>query len=47
VPELVAKIAAELPDVAIDVTLPAGDDSDVQRCLASYCVRAARDGGAR
>ena len=41
VPRLVAAIAAELPDVAIEVTLPAGDDRAVQRCLASYCVRAA------
>jgi sirohydrochlorin cobaltochelatase len=41
VPRLIAAIAAELPGVAIDVTLPAGDDAAVQRCLASYCLRAA------
>ena len=46
VPRLVATIAAELTDVAIEVTLPAGDDNAVQRCLASYCVRAARGGEA-
>jgi len=44
VPRLVAEIAAALPDVTIEVTLPAGDDALVQRCLASYCVRAARGG---
>ena len=42
VPRLVAALSAELPDITIEVTLPAGDDGDVQRCLASYCVRAAR-----
>jgi sirohydrochlorin cobaltochelatase len=42
VPRLVAAIAAELPEVAIDVTLPAGDDDDVQRALALFCLRAAR-----
>ena len=42
VPRLVAAISAELPDMTIDVTPPAGDDGTVQRCLASYCVRAAR-----
>jgi hypothetical protein len=42
----VAALAAELPDVTIEVTLPAGDDSAVQRCLASYCLRAARRGAA-
>ena len=42
VPRLVAAVAAELPDVAIELTLPAGDDRAVQRCLASFCVRAAR-----
>ena len=41
VPRLVAALAAELPDVRIEVTLPAGDDGEVQRCLASYCLRAA------
>ena len=46
VPRLVATIASQLADVSIEVTLPAGDDPAVQRCLASYCVRAAR-GGAR
>jgi sirohydrochlorin cobaltochelatase len=44
VPRLVAAIAAELPEVTIEVTLPAGDDRAVQRCLAAYCVRAAREG---
>lgn len=46
VPRLVAAIAAELPEVAIEVTLPAGDDDDVQRALAAFCVRAARGPGA-
>ena len=41
VPAVIAAIAKELPDVAIEVTLPAGDDGEVQRCLASYCLRAA------
>lgn len=41
VPAVIAAIANELPDVAIEVTLPAGDDGEVQRCLASYCLRAA------
>ena len=31
-----------LPEIAIDVTLPAGDDDAVQRSLASFCLRAAR-----
>ena len=42
VPRLLAAVAAELPDLTIELTLPAGDDRAVQRCLASYCVRAAR-----
>jgi sirohydrochlorin cobaltochelatase len=42
VPRLVAGIAAELPHVTIELSLPAGDDRAVQRCLASFCVRAAR-----
>ena len=42
VPRLVATIATELPEVTIEVTLPAGDDETVQRCLAAYCMRAAR-----
>jgi sirohydrochlorin cobaltochelatase len=42
VPRLVAAIAAELPDVSIELSLPAGDDRAVQRCLAAFCVRAAR-----
>ena len=46
VPKLVASIGLQLPDVAIEITLPAGDDAAVQRCLASYCVRAARSGEA-
>ncbi len=41
VPRLVAQIKAELPELKIDVTLPAGDDDAVQRSLASYCLRAA------
>src|SRR3982750_1840070 len=36
-PRLVAAIAADLPGVTIELTLPAGDDRAVQRCLASYC----------
>ena len=40
VPRLVAAIAAELPGIAIEVTLPAGDDASVQRSLASFCLRA-------
>ena len=44
VPRLVAEIAISLPGVTIEVTLPAGDDPTVQRCLASYCVRVARSG---
>ena len=46
VPRLIAAIAADLPEVTIDVTMPAGDDDQVQQCLASYCVRTARDGNA-
>src|SRR5438477_11910088 len=42
VPRKVAAIAATLPGVAIDVTLPAGDDDTVQDALASFCLRAAR-----
>src|SRR5262245_58386992 len=44
VPRIVATIGAELPEVTIEVTLPAGDDPAVQRCLASYCIRAAGGG---
>ena len=44
VPRRVAAIAAMLPGVAIDVTLPAGDDDAVQDALASFCLRAAREG---
>ena len=47
VPRLVAAITAELPDVTIELTLPAGDDRAVQRSLASYCVRAARGNAAK
>ena len=42
VPRLVAAIAAEIPGIAVEVTLPAGDDSSVQRSLAEFCLRAAR-----
>ncbi len=41
VPRKVAAIAAELPRVAIEITLPAGDDDAVQDALASFCLRAA------
>ena len=44
VPRKVAAIAAGLPGVAIDVTLPAGDDDAVQDALALFCLRAARGG---
>lgn len=42
VPRRVAAIAATLPGVAIDITLPAGDDDAVQDALASFCLRTAR-----
>ena len=42
VPRLVAAIAAELPDVAIELAPPAGDDDAVIDALAAFCVRAAR-----
>ena len=42
VPRRVEAIAARLPGVAIDVTLPAGDDAAVQEALAAFCLRAAR-----
>ena len=42
VPRRVAAIAAALPEVAIEITLPAGDDDAVQDALASFCLRAAR-----
>jgi len=41
VPRLVATIAAEHPGIAVEVTLPAGDDPAVQRSLAEFCLRAA------
>ena len=44
VPRKVAAIAAGLPGVTIDVTLPAGDDDAVQEALALFCLRAARGG---
>jgi len=45
VPALVAAIAAERPGITVEVTLPAGDDSSVQRSLAEFCIRAARGAG--
>ena len=42
VPRLVAEVVAALPDVAIDLALPAGDDAAVIEALAAFCVRAAR-----
>ena len=42
VPRKVAAIAAGLPGIAIDITLPAGDDDAVQDALALFCLRAAR-----
>lgn len=44
VPRRVAAIAAGLPEIAIDITLPAGDDDAVQDALAMFCLRAARGG---
>jgi sirohydrochlorin cobaltochelatase len=44
VPRRVEAIAARLPRVAIDITLPAGDDDAVQDALALFCLRAARGG---
>ena len=44
VPRRVAAIAVSLPGVVIDVTLPAGDDDEVQAALAAFCQRAARGG---
>jgi sirohydrochlorin cobaltochelatase len=43
VPRLVAAVAAELPDVTIELGTPAGDDDAVIDALAAFCVRAARD----
>ena len=42
VPRRVAAIATAIPGVAIEVTLPAGDDDAVQTALAAFCLRAAR-----
>lgn len=42
-PRLVAAIAAELPDMTIELASPAGDDEAVIDALAAFCVRAARD----
>jgi hypothetical protein len=39
VPRLIAAIASELPNVAIELTLPAGDDVEVQQALAAFCLR--------
>ena len=44
VPRKVAAIEAGLPGIAIDITLPAGDDDAVQEALALFCLRAARGG---
>jgi sirohydrochlorin cobaltochelatase len=44
VPRLVAEAMGALPGVAIDITLPAGDDDAVQDAVASFCLRAARGG---
>ena len=41
VPRLVAAAAAVLPGVAIELTLPAGDDDAVIDALAAFSVRAA------
>jgi sirohydrochlorin cobaltochelatase len=42
VPRLVAEVVAGLPDVAIDLALPAGDDDAVIEALAAFCIRAAQ-----
>ena len=42
VPRLVAATAAALPEVAIELALPAGDDDAVIEALAAFCLRAAR-----
>ena len=39
VPRLIAAIASELPSVAIELMLPAGDDVEVQQALAAFCLR--------
>ena len=44
VPRLIAAIANELPRLEIEVTLPAGDDVEVQRALAAFCLRMALRG---
>ena len=46
VPRLIAAISAELPNVAIELSLPAGDDGEVQQALAAFCLRMAEDVGA-
>jgi sirohydrochlorin cobaltochelatase len=43
----VEAIAARLPGVVIDVTLPAGDDDAVQEALVAFCLRCAGSLGAR
>ena len=43
VPRLIAAISAELPHVALELTLPAGDDLEVQQALAAFCLRMAGD----
>ena len=43
VPRLVAAIAAEMPGVAVELTLPAGDDDAMIDALAAFCIRAARE----
>jgi sirohydrochlorin cobaltochelatase len=42
VPRLLAAISRDLPHVAVELTLPAGDDVEVQRALVAFCLRMAR-----
>lgn len=42
VPRLVAAAGAALPDVAIELVPPAGDDDEVIGALAEFCLRAAK-----
>ena len=41
VPELVRRASAKLPEVVIELALPAGEDGVVISALAAYCLRAA------
>lgn len=41
-PRLVAAAAAALPEVAIELAQPAGEDDLVIDALAAYCIRTAR-----